>query len=100
MRLLAKNDIEIYKAQTRALASLLDHHPEFDPATDAEFSEHERMVFADVFQPDWDKYGDDYHQVFEHLLTKEFRKLQEAQLVLQKFFRAHGVDPTGLELAT
>ncbi|MEK7171171.1 MAG: hypothetical protein AAB774_02605 [Patescibacteria group bacterium] len=96
---MAKNDVEIYKAQTLAVESLLDHHPEFDPATNAGFSEHERSVFTDVFQPDWDKFGDDYHQVFEHLLTKEPRKLEEAQTVLQKFFRAHGVDPTDLELS-
>ncbi|MBI4948352.1 hypothetical protein HY844_02250 [Candidatus Berkelbacteria bacterium] len=89
---------ETYKAQTLAVESLLEHHPEFDPATDPGFSSEERHVFSEVFQPDWSQYKDDYRQVYDHFINHEPESMRQAQAVLKKFFLAHGVDPAGYEL--
>ncbi len=95
---MARDNVEIYKDQTLAVESLLNHHSEFDPALDPQFTITESEVFAAVFQPDWSKYNDDYRQAYSHLMTNEPGLMDRAQQVFKKFLEAHGIAPVDLEL--
>lgn len=95
---MSMSEMDTYKDQTVAVECLLGYHPEFDPANDSSFDERECQAFRMVFQPDWDRYDNDYREAYRRLKAESPELFDLAQRVLKRFFRAHGVNPKGLEL--
>lgn len=93
-----EDDVTIYKNQTLAIESLLDHHPEFAIELDSSFTADEAQVFQRVFSPNWEEFEDDYRKAYAFFLGEGSDLLQPARAILKRWCVAHGVNPADLRL--